>query len=101
MNRNIETNAADRNGIGRSTPVASDIFGGDSVFQNADVVMALHRPGIYGIEDFNGIPTGIDLANPDKDDDLMVECILKQRDGWTGNIAMRHNLAFNKIVDYE
>jgi len=100
MNRNIET-GVNRERIGSMSPVSSDIFGSDSVFQSADVVIALHRPGMYGLERFEDIPTGIDKSNPDKPDDLLVECILKQREGWTGNLYMKHNLAHNKIVDYD
>ncbi len=99
MNRNIET-AVSRDRIGNHTPVASDIFGSDAVFQCADVVMALHRPGMYKIENFEGIPTGYKADDPEKQDDLLLECILKSRDGWTGNLTMKHNLAHNKIWDY-
>lgn len=99
MNRNIETGVS-RDKLGTQLPVASDIFGSDAVFQCADVVLALHRPGLYGLEDFNGIATGRDQSNPDKEDDLLVECVLKQRDGWTGNILLRHDLKHNKIEDF-
>lgn len=99
MNRNIETNIS-RDRLGTHTPVASDIFGSDAVFQCAEIVMALHRPGLYKVEKFEGIPTGYDPEDPEKQDDLLVECILKNRDGWTGNLTMRHNLAHNKITDY-
>lgn len=99
MNRNIEV-ATSRDKIGMNTPVASDIFGSDAVYQSADIVMALHRPGIYGLERFEDYPTGIDKNNPDKSDDLLIECILKQREGWTGNLYMKHNLAHNIIEDY-
>lgn len=99
MNRNIETSTS-RDKLGTNLPVASDIFGSDAVFQCADVVMALHRPGLYGLEEWEGIPTGKSDMDPDKDDDLLIECILKQREGWTGNILLRHNLAINKIEDY-
>jgi len=100
MNRNIETGVS-REKIGSIAPVSSDIFGSDFVYQSAEIVMALHRPGSYGIEKFEGIPTGIDKDNPDKPDNLLVECLLKQREGWTGNIYMKHNLAHNKIEDYD
>lgn len=100
MNRNIES-GTQREKVGLSTPISSDIFGGDSVYQSADVVIALHRPGMYGVEVFDGVPTGIDKSNPDKYDDLLVECVLKQREGWTGNLFMKHNLAYNQIKDYE
>jgi replicative DNA helicase len=99
MNRNIETNVS-REKMGTYTPVASDIFGSDAVFQCADIVYALHRPGIYKVEEFEGIPTGYDPENPDQNDNLMVECVLKQRDGWTGNLTLKHNLAHNQFIDY-
>lgn len=99
MNRNIETNI-NRDKLGTHLPVSSDIFGSDAVFQCADVVMALHRPGMYGLEEFEGIPTGISKSNPDKPDDLLLEVILKQREGWTGTLTLRHNLAINHVEDY-
>jgi replicative DNA helicase len=100
MNRNIETNV-NRNQLGSNTPVSSDIFGSDGVFQCADIVIALHRPGMYKVEVFEGIPTGYKKDDPDAQDDLLIECILKQREGWTGNLFMKHNLAHNKIEDYD
>jgi replicative DNA helicase len=100
MNRSIETGVS-RNQLGTSTPVLSDLFGSDSIGQCSDIVMALHRPGMYGLETFEKIPTGIDKNNPSKPDDLLLECIIKNRDGWTGNIAMKHNLAHNRIYDYD
>lgn len=99
MNRNIET-AIGREKLGSHTPVMSDIFAADSVGQSADVVIALSRPGMYGLEKFDGFPTGIDKNNPDKPDDLLIESVIKQREGWTGNLFLRHNLAINKIEDY-
>lgn len=100
MNRNIETNVS-RDKLGKYLPVSSDIFGSDAVFQCADIVMALHRPGMYGVEEFEGIPTGYDPSNPEKEDHLLIECILKQREGATGNILLRHNLAHNQITDLD
>lgn len=106
MNRNIESGKSDRKEIGNTLPIASDIFGADSVFQCSDVVIALHRPGMYGLENFeagsgNYIPTGLDPNNPAKEDNLLIECVLKQREGWTGNILRKHKLAHNLIEDYE
>lgn len=77
------------------------IFGSDAVFQTADVVIGLHRPGLYKAKMFqNRIPTGL-TDDPNSTDNLMIECILKQRDGWTGNILKKHNLANNTIEDME
>ena len=100
MNRNIETNIS-RDKLGTYLPVASDIFGSDAVFQCADVVYALHRPGMYKVAEFEGIPTGYDPERPEKNDHLLLEVVLKQREGWTGNLLLGHNLAHNKVYDLE
>lgn len=101
MNRNIETGVTDRDKIGDRIPISSDIFGSDAVFQTADVVLALHRPGLYKAKMFqNKYPTGL-TDDPNSTDNLMVECVLKQRDGWTGNILRKHDLANNTIEDME
>ncbi len=97
MNRAIETSGK-REEIGMATPVSSDIFGADSVYQCSDIVIAHHRPGFYGLTTWNGLSTG-KTDDPDSQDTLWIECILKQRDGWTGNIVRRHNLAHNEIFD--
>lgn len=99
MNRSIET-SVNRSLLGTNTPVMSDLFGSDSIGQCADIVIALHRPGMYGLEFFEEVPTGINHTNPDLPDNLLVECILKQREGWTGKLLMKHNLAINHVEDY-
>lgn len=98
MNRNIESGANGRENVGKHLPISSDIFGADSVFQASDAVVALHRPGFYGLREWEGIETG-KTEDPESNDHLMIECVLKQRDGWTGNLTLRHNLAHNKIED--
>lgn len=98
MNRAVET-AGKREDMGKATPVSSDIFGSDGVFQCADVVLALHRPGYYNLVDWEGLATGKVAGDPNASDYLMIECILKQRDGWTGNLAMYHDLAHNQFFD--
>lgn len=99
MNRAIET-AGLRSDIGKSLPVSSDLANSDSIFQCADIVIASHRPGMYGLKSFDGIPTG-KTDDPDSKDNLLIDVVLKQRDGWTGNMLKRHNLAINKIEDYD
>lgn len=100
MNRNIET-AANRDRLGTHLPVSSDIFGSDAVFQCADIVEAYHRPGMYGLESFMDMPTGIKLNDPEVLDNLLLNCVLKNRDGWTGVIALKHHLALNRIEDFK
>lgn len=99
MNRAIET-ASMRSDVGKNLPISSDIFGSDGVFQCADIVVASHRPGMYGLKTFDGMPTG-KTDDPESVDNLLIDVVLKQRDGWTGNILKRHNLAINKIEDYD
>lgn len=103
MNRNIESNSRGDD-LGNKLPISSDLFGSDAVFQGSDVVMALHRPGYYGLVNFvNGkdrIPTGL-TEEEDSTDNLMIECILKQRDGWTGNILVQHELKYNSFSDFK
>ncbi len=102
MNRAIEQGGRGEE-LGNRLPIASDLFGSDAIFQCSDIVMALHRPGYYGLQYWNygntSFPTGIS-EDPDSTDTLMVECILKQRDGWTGNILVTHNLKYNDFIDY-
>lgn len=99
MNRAIET-ASVRSDIGKNLPVNTDLFGSDAIAQFADIVIASHRPGFYGLKTFDGMPTG-KTDDPNSVDHLLIDVVLKQRDGWTGNILKRHNLAINKIEDYD
>lgn len=109
MNRNIETNAKSRKDIGLNLPVASDIFGADSIFQNSDTLIALHRPGSYGHSEFpigtgeNGRPiniqTGVDEYG--LNDNLLIQCILKNRFGEIGNVFCKHELKYNNITKFE
>lgn len=99
MNRAIET-AGLRSEIGKNLPVSSDIFGSDGVFQYADIVVASHRPGFYGLKKFDKYDTGT-MINGEFQDNLLIDVVLKQRDGWTGPLVKRHNLAINHIEDYD
>lgn len=102
LNRNIETDTSGSK-LGKRLPIASDIFGSDAVFQTADIVMALHRPGYYGLQEFelNGklYPTGLSMSS--KTDNLMIQSILKNRDGDTPNIVVKHDLSINKFYNYK
>lgn len=99
MNRNIES--GDRDDLANRTPISSDLFGSDSIFQCADAVFALHRPGLYGAKNYKTKGNGavIPIIDKDGNDFLMLECVLKQRDGWTGIIPLRHDLKYNNFTD--
>lgn len=64
------------------------------------VVLALHRPGMYGLTSWRDIPTGKSITDASKPDDLLIECVLKQREGWTGELLLKHDLKNNRIIDY-
>lgn len=98
MNRNSETSLS-RDDLGKYPPIASDIYGSDAVMQTADVVMALHRPGMYGQKEYRKQETGYGVGPDPSKDYLLVNCIIKQRDGWTGELFMEHDLSINHIND--
>ena len=94
MNRNIENPGnGDRRDVGSSAPMASDIFGSDAIGQYSTVIIALHRPELYGKSVYRYSGTDINAEN------LMACHVLKQRDGWTGLITWDHDLKNNKIFD--
>ena len=86
LNRNIE--APERSKT-QHEPIASDIFGADSLFQDADIVLVPHNPEMFKLENYHGFDTKNFLAMH----------ILKNRDGDTGFIPFKHNLAINKIEE--
>lgn len=100
LNRQVETSVS-RNDIGKSLPTSSDIYGSDSVFQDADVVLTLHRPGMYNLNEFTipGTDKTYNVLNKYGKEDLLIKSVLKQRDGWTGHLIYRHNLKHNQILD--
>lgn len=103
MNRNIESNVKNRNEIGQKLPLDTDLFGSDSVFQCSENVIALHRPGKYGLVEFvhykDKYFTGIDIENPIAEDNLLLEVVLKQRNGGTGLLFLEHDLKYNSFKD--
>jgi replicative DNA helicase len=54
LNRNIESPERAKMGY---EPMASDIFGADSLYQDADVVLVPHRPEMYRLDIYNGFAT--------------------------------------------
>lgn len=74
-----------------------------SVLQSSENVIALHRPGRYGVQHFkykdDEYATGV--TNETDNDNLMVEVILKQRNGETGVIFMEHDLKYNEFRDID
>ena len=86
LNRNIEAPERART---QYEPMASDIFGADSLFQDADVVLVPHRPETYRIERYFDWDTK----------DFIALHVLKNRDGETGIIPFKHDLSTNKVEE--
>lgn len=99
MNRNIEY-AADRKNIGNNLPMASDLFGSDSIFQSSDFVIALHRPGYYNLAEFSYDNYLYQTGYPDNDN-LMLEVVLKNRNGESGIVFLEHLLKYNDFKDID
>lgn len=87
LNRKIED--GERSDIGKSGILPSHIFGADSVMQCATLVLGLHRPEQYDLQNYKSLNTK----------NLIMVQLLKQREGELCEIAMYHNLAINKIAD--
>jgi replicative DNA helicase len=102
LNRSIETSVK-REEMGRYLPVGSDIFGSDAAMQNSDMVILLHRPGLYGLQDFHygnqTFSTGLS-GNGDTDDYLMIENVVKNRNGDIAPIIIEHDIKYNRFNNY-
>jgi len=102
LNRNYENNARTRGGqLGETLPTADDIFGADSVNQSSDIVMALHRPGMYNLVDFpfkeKRILTGF---NTPEGDDLLIENFIKHRHSKEGVLAIKQILKYGQYREF-
>ena len=86
LNRNIESPERAKT---LYEPMASDIFGADSLYQDADVVIVPHRPETFKLDKYYGFDTKNFIAMH----------ILKNRDGDTGFIPFKHNLGINSIEE--
>lgn len=101
MNRKIEDDATKDSDVGKRLPMASHIFGSDSIFQASDMVMALHRPGFYNLKTFemNGsiLHTGL---TSESTDNLMIEVVMKNRNGNVANLVINHDIKYNKFSNF-
>lgn len=71
-------------------PKVSDLRESGSIEQDADMVLLLYRPALYGFEEMDGQPTK----------GLGVIIVGKQRDGANGDVCFGHNSSLTKIYDY-
>ena len=89
LNRNIEQEHRARN---QYQPLLTDLFGGDSIGQDAHVVMILNRPNdLYGITDkyCDEDPVGLMAVHIEKNRDGMLGMIAYEADMSTFNITER------------
>ena len=78
------------------TPMLSDLRESGAIEQDADMVLFLDRPAVYGVETieagrYGAIPSeGVGLLH-----------IAKHREGATGCVIFRHNDSLTRISDYD
>lgn len=84
LNRGVE-------GRADKTPMLSDLRESGAIEQDADMVIFLHRPEKYGIEQMDGFDTtkGLGFA-----------IIAKNKEGRLGDIPFRYNESLTKITDW-
>ena len=87
LNREAENNPGKR-------PSLANLRESGAIEQDADIVLLLLRPEVYGIRRLN-------RRKRSQDKGLGVLDIAKQRDGATGPILFRSNEQFSEIKDYQ
>ena len=97
LNREVEKHTINKE---YRAPVATDIFGADAVQQFADAIILLHRPDLYGLEEYNlgvlnGIPYKLETKNK------IVAEVVKNREGRLGRLVFEHDLSINKIETFK
>ena len=73
-------------------PMLSDLRESGSIEQDADMVMLLCRPALYG--------KTVDKKSTYPTDGLGIVIIAKHRNGKTGEVYFHHNQSMTKLVDY-
>ncbi len=88
LNRNVEHRSSKR-------PALADLRGSGQIEQDADVVMFIHRPEVYG-------ETHIDLGARSLVAEGLAEIIVsKQRNGPIGSIVLRFDAKTTRFEDYD
>ena len=78
------------------TPLLSDLRESGAIEQDADMVIFIDRPAVYGMQTIDTNRYG-----PVSSEGVGVLHIAKNREGATGRIYFRHNPSMTKITDYE
>lgn len=90
LNRGIES--VDRvNNRSMHFPMASDLFGADSIMHASDVIVILHRPELLNIPNGKYGPKGFNTEN------LVYMHIIKNREGDLGYLVFQNNLKHNRL----
>lgn len=78
------------------TPLLSDLRESGAIEQDADMVLFLDRPAMYGAQTIDTNRYGLISS-----EGVGVLHIAKNREGATGRIYLRHNESLTRITDYE
>ena len=78
------------------TPLLSDLRESGAIEQDADIVVFLDRPAMYGRTEIDAGKYGTISA-----DGVGIMHIAKNREGATGCICFRHNQSLTRITDYD
>lgn len=78
------------------TPLLSDLRESGAIEQDADMVLFLDRPAMYGMQTIDTNRYGLISS-----EGVGVLHIAKNREGATGRIYFRHNESLTRIADYE
>lgn len=100
LNRNYEINARLKGAVGEELPKEDSIFGAESVYQSSDVVSILHRPYLYKLSKFNINGQNYNVLNSEKEDDLLLENVVKSRYGDVGVVVIKQNLKYGEYTSF-
>ena len=77
-------------------PMLSDLRESGAIEQDADMVLFLDRPAMYGAQTINTNRYGLISS-----DGVGIMHVAKNREGATGRIYFRHNKSLTRITDYD
>lgn len=89
--------------LGAKIPTKLDILASPAVFTSSDIVLMCHRPGFYGDKEFRYGDTIVDtgLTNyTEKDDDLWVEDLLKNKYAAPQTIFLKHSIKNGRFEQF-
>jgi replicative DNA helicase len=92
LNRDIERRS------GLKMPMLSDLRDSGAIEQDADVVLFIYRPRIYGDGECELVKNNYKLNDCD---DMGFYIVAKNRNGPTGYVLFRHNESLTNLKDYE